>query len=401
MSRPALTQQTVRGAAGALVAFALAMLVAATALALAGRRAESAVVETRSLLLDARAAGARTQGCLEAAAADATPPRPDQAPGEAVERLVSSAFVRSVAPHRSELRDELIALSGARDAAAGADSRQALAAVRALNARIEKVTRLFERLAAEQAAHLGNLRWLLAAVALLTALLQAWLARNARGQAATGREALEVSLHLMEDYERRIHAIALELHDDIAQKLYALLPRLGPGDNAASQAVHEALDRVKALSHELRPDPLLGGSLSESIERLCRRFAASGAPTVSFGSAGTEHLDVPREATTQIHRVVQEALTNAARHAHARAVSVTLAVSYPNLIVRVMDDGVGLPDDARPDATHLGLRGMNERVRLLQGQLLVGSRPGRGTTVTAVIPITEFWNEQAHGGARR
>jgi signal transduction histidine kinase len=225
--------------------------------------------------------------------------------------------------------------------------------------------------------------------------------RGAGGSSSLRREALELSRNLIDDYERRIHAIALDLHDDVAQRLYAVLSTLGSRNPAAEAPVREAMDRVKALSHELRPSQLHDEPLAASIERLCRGFAAAGGPAVSFKATGTERLEIPADARTQIHRIVHEALTNVVKHARARSVSVALVVSYPQLIVRIMDDGVGLPDDTRADAAHLGLRGMRERARLLEGELLVGGSRGSGTTVTALIPVVEYWSDKAYGSARR
>jgi signal transduction histidine kinase len=97
----------------------------------------------------------------------------------------------------------------------------------------------------------------------------------------------------------------------------------------------------------------------------------------------------PRPAATDVetaaYRIVQEALSNAARHAGAGRVTVALAQAGEALTVRVADDGEGF--DPATGAAGFGLRGMRERVDLLNGRLRVGAAPGRGTEVRAVLPI--------------
>ena len=87
--------------------------------------------------------------------------------------------------------------------------------------------------------------------------------------------------------------------------------------------------------------------------------------------------------------VVQEAITNIARHAHASEASISLTKKGNKLIVRVEDNGVGFdPDQTMQRQQHAwGLRGMEERITLLEGRFYVGSRPGNGTLVLAEIPL--------------
>jgi signal transduction histidine kinase len=88
------------------------------------------------------------------------------------------------------------------------------------------------------------------------------------------------------------------------------------------------------------------------------------------------------------YRLVQEALTNVVRHARATKVTARVDVQDDDVLVRVVDDGRGFdPEVARSGGRH-GLAGMRERVRIHDGSLQIDSAPGRGTTVTARIPVT-------------
>jgi two-component system sensor histidine kinase UhpB len=106
-------------------------------------------------------------------------------------------------------------------------------------------------------------------------------------------------------------------------------------------------------------------------------------------NVGDERL--PPDVESTCFRVVQEAVTNAIRHAGATRLDVRLARTAERVGVDVIDDGAGFDvDDARhgaSDGTSLGLLGMEERVRLLDGQITVASRPGAGTTISLSLPL--------------
>jgi signal transduction histidine kinase len=103
--------------------------------------------------------------------------------------------------------------------------------------------------------------------------------------------------------------------------------------------------------------------------------------------------NLPDEHTTCIYRMVQEAVNNAARHANARTVEVTVTRHADRVVFTVQDDGAGF--DTR-FVRGLGLLGMEERVRRLGGRLQIDSHPGRGTRVTAELPLTELAPNNGH-----
>jgi len=94
-----------------------------------------------------------------------------------------------------------------------------------------------------------------------------------------------------------------------------------------------------------------------------------------------------RDVSTAVFRMVQEALTNAARHARATRVRIDVRESDGHLLVEVADDGRGITEAQRSGLGSLGLLGMRERARLLGGELTISGGPGRGTRITARVPV--------------
>lgn len=198
--------------------------------------------------------------------------------------------------------------------------------------------------------------------------------------------------------------IARELHDQFSQDLSALSLGLAsvartvgaPGGGAAAQQEVRALQEIVGrLAHEvhfvawnLRPAVLddlgLHGALSNLAEAWTRR---SGVP-IDLYCQGGDRLASERETT--LYRVAQEALTNIAKHARARSVSIVLQREDNDVRLVVEDDGRGFDtsptrgDDASPG--RLGLVGMQERLAQFGGSLEIDSAPGKGTTIVARIP---------------
>jgi PAS domain S-box-containing protein len=199
------------------------------------------------------------------------------------------------------------------------------------------------------------------------------------------------------EVERR--RLSRELHDETSQQLTALILGLralrdrsapGPPTDALkslqgqAEQIGEALHRIAC---DLRPAALdrlgLEVALRDAVGRWSRR---PGLRADFFGTLGPERL--PPDVETHVYRMVNEALSNALRHAGAGQVSVVLQRGPRTLEAIVEDDGRGF--DAAPDGgagEHLGLRGMHERAALLGGTVEIESRPGRGTTVFVRVPL--------------
>lgn len=213
---------------------------------------------------------------------------------------------------------------------------------------------------------------------------------------ASGLRSRELARHLIQEYETRINTVALDLHDDIAQDLHRALTDLQDSGKAARGFVRSAIEKVRALSHDLRPGAVAALSLESSLRALCREVSDTTCLPVRFHSVGAQRLALPYLVKVHVYRVVQEALSNAARHAGETAATVTLIVNRPGstqsgLLVRVQDWGSGIESVSQAVEREgcLGLRGMQERAALVSGVLRLVSRSGEGTTVVMRVPLQE------------
>lgn len=219
------------------------------------------------------------------------------------------------------------------------------------------------------------------ATAVGTMFLVLWEGRRALEERSAQLEQLTRLLLEAQENERR--RIARELHDEAGQVLTAVKIELDlEGRTEASAMVGRALEQVRDISNLLRPSALddlgLGPALRGLVEDFSRRTRVAAALD---GAESLPPLDPDLEVV--IYRLVQEALTNVARHAGATSARVTLHNGAGEVRVRVADDGRGL--DGPPD-WHLGLLGMRERVTAVGGRLEIAGTPGRGVVIEAALP---------------
>ena len=207
------------------------------------------------------------------------------------------------------------------------------------------------------------------------------------------REVLRRSIAAQEEERRRI---ARGLHDETAQALTGILLGLGRVETASelSDAQQEAkrlgaevsgaLRELRRIATSLRPTALDDLGLVPALEQLAEQAPAAERSAVSFEHSGLgRRLDPSVETAT--YRVVQEALTNAARHSEATAIAVAVRQQNGVLETTVEDDGRGFERE-RPG---LGLTGMRERAELIGGELEIDSSPGAGTKITLRVPVAE------------
>jgi signal transduction histidine kinase len=210
-----------------------------------------------------------------------------------------------------------------------------------------------------------------------------------------------LSRQLLEVQEQERRHLARELHDEIGQVLTLIKMKVNAaarqaegsaraGLDDALGVVESAIQQVRNLSLDLRPSMLDDFGLEAALEWYVNRQAADTTFTVQLDSnLGEDRL--PAEIETACFRVVQEALTNAARHAKARHVAVTICRTGKDLQLSVRDDGIGFDvGAARQRASRgrsVGLLGMQERVELLGGQIHIQSAPGRGTEIQVHFAI--------------
>jgi signal transduction histidine kinase len=180
--------------------------------------------------------------------------------------------------------------------------------------------------------------------------------------------------------------LARELHDEIGQALTGLLLGLEslPGSEPLKELVRRTLAEVRRLAWDLRPSVLDHLGLKAALERYVREFSERTGIRVDLSF----HLlhPLPREWETVIYRVVQEALTNVARHAESPWAAVGVLEAEGEVRVFVEDGGRGFVPEA-VEAGRQGLLGMRERVELVGGRFLLESAPGRGTWIQIRLPL--------------
>ncbi len=221
----------------------------------------------------------------------------------------------------------------------------------------------------------------IAVVALGTMFLV--LSEGRRALEARSAELEQLTHLLLRSQEDERRRIARELHDEAGQILTAVKIELDlEGRSEASEMVGRALAQVRDISNLLRPTVLDDLGLLPALRALAEDFARRTRIAADL-ECPDSMPELPPDAQVAIYRVVQEALTNVARHARAARVRVGLSLEPGRVRVLVEDDGQGVPGGITP---HLGLLGMRERVSTLGGSLTVGDAPGAGVRVEAIIP---------------
>jgi len=237
------------------------------------------------------------------------------------------------------------------------------------------------------------------------------MAERKRAEAALQRsyeELRALSARLRAVREEESARMARAVHDEVGQLLTALRldvawleQHLEPSSGGASSRtarkevsgklqsmavlLDAAVEEVQRIAAELRPIVLDELGLEAAIEGYVEEFQSrTGISCRLQTSLGGATLDSDR--STALFRILQEALTNVARHAGATAVDVRLAAEADRLVLSVTDNGRGVPQDKVADSRSLGLLGMRERARSLGGDLGVRRNPGGGTTVEASLP---------------
>jgi PAS domain S-box-containing protein len=214
-------------------------------------------------------------------------------------------------------------------------------------------------------------------------------------------EALSgVNRKLIEAQEQERTRIARELHDDVGQRLallaieleqvqrplpdsaFELRTRIG---TIRERAVQIATD-VQTISHELHSSKLEYLGLFAAVKGFCKEFGEQQKAQVDFSSR-----DLPTPLSPEISlclfRVLQEALHNAAKHSGARHFEVQLSGKPEEILLTVTDPGKGFDSDTAMKGEGLGLTSMQERLRLVNGQLSIDSQPKQGTTIQARVPF--------------
>jgi signal transduction histidine kinase len=216
---------------------------------------------------------------------------------------------------------------------------------------------------------------------------------------AREREGMRsLTAHLQTAREEERTRIAREVHDDLGQLLTALkmdLSSLQEHDTGLAEKlgrvpvmmglVDQALQTVQRITSELRPGMLDDLGLAAALEWQCDEFTTRTGIAASL-SVVPEDLVTDRDRSTALFRIVQETLTNVARHARATAVRVSLRRRDGMLILIVRDNGVGAKTEYLAGPAAFGILGMQERVLAFEGEFSVRGIPGIGTIIEVRIP---------------
>ncbi len=227
------------------------------------------------------------------------------------------------------------------------------------------------------------------------ALYKSGLERQLRESHEITRQ-LAQRLETVREEERR--AVAVALHDGIAQDLFAMKLGLNYLDAFANKgsrikkvcrelthAVTQCMEETRQVANELRPVALAYSRLSAVVAEHARHFGKHANLNITV----TESAEFPQLAEPMqllLFRSAQEALTNVARHARATAVHIVLRTGSGRIMMEVSDDGVGIADDAASKPRSLGLLGLRERFTALGGGLSVRRTEPTGTSLTVYLP---------------
>ncbi len=219
------------------------------------------------------------------------------------------------------------------------------------------------------------------------------------------REMRRLSHRLVQAQEDERRNLSRELHDEVGQTLTALGVELGNLQKlrtGSEEQFHAHLDDAKRLTSQtmaavrniamgLRPSMLDDLGLGPALEWQAREFSRRTGTPVEVLREGSA-ADLPESHRTCLYRLVQEALTNCARHSEAGHIRIALYAQPDRVCLTVEDDGKGLPaESAERDLgePHLGLVGMEERVRELGGTLQIESQTGKGTLLKVLLPLAK------------
>ena|GEM_PF-1075980 len=210
----------------------------------------------------------------------------------------------------------------------------------------------------------------------------------------------QLSSQVLSAHEAERKRIARELHDDTAQALTSILVRLRLLERSAENGdlrdsmeelrdlTSSTLDSVRQMAVDLRPTALDDLGLVAALRSYTEKFSTRWPIRIEFSSNGLQRR-LPAEVELVLYRVIQEALSNVAKHSGASSAQVALSRRSNVVIAVVSDDGHGFDVDevTRSGRGGLGLFGMRERLALVGGSLRIESADGRGTQITARVPL--------------
>lgn len=216
-------------------------------------------------------------------------------------------------------------------------------------------------------------------------------------------ELARLSARMIEQHEEERRRLSRELHDETAQVFSAVKMELGVVRDTAEPAQAARLDQalalidtgirsIRSVTNDLRPSLLDDLGLLPALRSLVADFSQRSG--IRTGLAVPSSLpSLSREAELALFRALQEALSNVLRHANARTVDIGISIDETGVLLRVSDDGKGLPAGVPPETLelqgHMGLAGMRERITALGGTVRLRARTGAGALLEVLVPAPD------------
>ena len=230
------------------------------------------------------------------------------------------------------------------------------------------------------------------------------VARNVTDLKRADEHIHTLTQQLMKAQESERQMISRELHDRVGQDLSTLkigldtlignqsgiLPETKQRISELSKILRDSVIAIRDLSYDLRPPSLDQLGMVRTIFQYCEDFSEKTGLHVDFTSAGTDNLRLDFDTEINLYRLIQEGLNNIRKHADASRVIIRLVASFPNIILRIEDDGKGFDVEGRllraSKEKRMGIGSMMERASLLNGNLRIQSRLMEGTKILVEIP---------------
>jgi PAS domain S-box-containing protein len=215
------------------------------------------------------------------------------------------------------------------------------------------------------------------------------------------KQLQKLSAHLQSVREEEQARISREIHDVLGQTLSTVLLDISWLEkheskedkkkwleklNSVSRNIENTIKQVQKISSDLRPTLLDNLGLAAAIEWQIKEFTKKTGIRC-FVSLENKELEVNKEVSTTVFRILQESLTNVLRHANATEVKANLIRKSNKLLLEIRDNGVGILNGQINNPNSLGLLGIQERVRSLKGKIDIIGFPGKGTTIKVSLPI--------------
>ena len=219
------------------------------------------------------------------------------------------------------------------------------------------------------------------------------LHRETENHLRTSRQKIrKLSQDLITAQEEERSRLARELHDNLTRELAFLKILCEQPDrekNAVSEGFRSLILSVRDMAHNLEPHMVRDNPFHESAIRLCEEYTRRHGTPVTCDVREADSAQIPRDLVFHLFRILQEALTNTAKHARASHIRVRVAILQNMVTLEVHDDGIGF--DATKDPfvlpSHMGLRNMDARANLMGGSAQVRSAPGDGTLLQVSVPL--------------